>query len=115
MWQNNSRVANQSIVDPDEIMPGNGLLCLTNFDTDSAAIGSWYFPDGREVPNSGSGFIQTRGRTFVALTNFGSISSSSGLYRCTIPDSNDQNVTLFAGIYARHSQEGITIFTHYMH
>ena len=43
--------------------------------------------------------IRNRGRSFVALTYSGSSSPPSGLYRCVIPDSNGQSVTLYAGIY----------------
>ena len=100
LFQNNLHVLNQSIVDTDEItIRSNDLLCLTNFDMGSASTGSWYFPDGREISNSGSGFIRIRGSSFVALTSAGLIPPPSGLYRCEIPDSNGQNVTLFAGIY----------------
>ena len=100
LWQSNLRVTNQSIVDSDEIvLGGNDLFCLTNFDMGQARMGSWYFPDGREVPNfPGTGFTQIRGSSYVALTYSSSGSSPTGLYHCEIPDMNGQNVTLFAGV-----------------
>lgn len=101
MWQNNLRVFNQSIVDSDEILlRNNDLFCLTNIDIESAGLGSWYFPDGREVPESGSGFTLYRGPSYVALTSTSPGHSPTGLYSCIIPDSSGNNVTLFAGVYS---------------
>ena len=104
LWQNNLHLTNQSIVDFDEIvLRGNDLFCLTNFDIELTGMGSWYFPDGSEVPFYGTGFIQSRGPSYVALTYISlrqMRSSPNGLYRCEIPDEDGQNVTLFAGVYA---------------
>ena len=95
-------MSNESIVSSEEISGSDSLYCFTNYDTGSSGVGSWYFPDGREVPESGSdGFVHRRGRSFVALTPSGSATPPSGLYRCTIPDSNGQDVTLFAAVYGR--------------
>ena len=100
MWHRGSVVSNQSIVSLEGIRSGNDLFCFTNSDTASNRVGSWYFPDGSEVTQSGSdGFVRNRGRSFVSLTSSGSAISPSGLYRCVIPDSNGQEVTLFASIY----------------
>ncbi len=92
-------MSNQSIVNRDQITGNSNLFCITNFDTGSSRVGSWFFPDGREVPATGAGFRHIRGRSFVALSYSGSGSRPSGLYRCVIPDSSGQSVTLFAGIY----------------
>ena len=63
-------------------------------------VGSWYSPDGNEVPMSGSGLHRIRGISSVAVTYSSSASlPSSGVYRCEIPDSAGQTVTLFAGLY----------------
>ena len=93
-------MSNHSIVILEEIREGSDLFCLTNFDTGSSRVGSWYFPDWSEVPESGAGLRRTQGRSYVALTYTMSLTPPpSGLYHCVIPDSNGQNVTLFAGIY----------------
>ena len=89
------------------ISGSNSLYCFTNYDTGVVRPGSWYFPDGREVPESGGdGFICRRGRSFVALTSSGSATPPSGLYRCVIPDFSGRNVTLFAEIYQNGQGRG---------
>ena len=107
LWHRESLVSNQSIVNLEDITGGSDLLCLTNTatccrgrDTGSTGVGFWYFPDGSVVPSDNSnGLSRDRGTSFVALTHSGSGSPPSGLYRCEIPDSEGQTVTLFAGVY----------------
>ena len=103
---NNSVLSNQSIVDLEEITRGSFLFCLTNTTacctTGDGGLGGWYFPNGGKVLNSGAGFSVERGTSFIALTYSGSASPPSGLYRCVVPDSNNQSVTLFAGIYGNN-------------
>ena len=113
-------MVNQSIVDLEDISSGDGrLFCLTNTaaccrnaDTESGGIGTWYFPDASELPGMAghaSGFDRDRGASFVALEFNGTSSSvsTSGLFRCEIPDVNGRNVTLLAGIY--RDGEGMVI------
>ena len=102
-------MSNQSIVSLEGIRGGSDLFCLTNSDRGSDRVGSWHFPDGREVPQSGNeGFVHNRGGSFIALTSSGSATPPSGLYRCVIPDSNNQEETLFAAIY--RNGEGTKLF-----
>ena len=104
LWHRGSPVSNQSIVSLEEIRGGSDLFCLTNSDTRCSRVGSWYFPDGSEVPESGDGLRRIRGRSYAALTyTMSPTPPPSGLYRCVIPDSNGQNVILFAGIYRSNS------------
>ena len=108
---NNQLLANQSL---EDITTGDGrLFCLTNTasccrasDTPDGVggVGLWYFPDGTEVPGSGSRFSRDRGTSFVALSRGSSSNVATGLFRCEIPDVNGANVTLIAGIY--RSDEG---------
>ena len=111
---NNQLLANQSIVDLEDITTGDGrLFCLTNTasccrmtDTPDGVggVGVWYFHDGTEVPGSSAGFSRDRGTSFVALSRGSSSNVVTGLFRCEIPDVNGANVTLIAGIY--RSDEG---------
>ena len=99
MWHRGSALSNNSLVDHENITGGNDLFCLTNYDTGSILVGTWYSPDRSEVSQSGNGYHYIRGKSFVALTHSGSSSPPSGLYFCEIPDSRGQTVTLFAGLY----------------
>ncbi len=100
-------LSNKSIVSLEEIREGSDLFCLTNHaaccrdaETGSGGVGVWYYPDNSEVPSSNNnGSSRDRAPSSVALTYSGSDVPPTGLYRCVIPDSNNQNVTLFAGIY----------------
>ena len=124
MKHNNQLLANQSIVDLEDVTTGDDttsdgrLFCLTNTasccrarDTPHGVggVGVWYFPDGTEVPGSGSGFSRDRGTSFVALSQRYSSNVATGLFRCEIPDVNGTNVTLIAGIY--RSDEGKCHYT----
>ena len=116
LWHNNALVSNTSIVDLEGITGGSDLLCLTNTvaccrnaETGSGGVGAWFFPDGAIVPGSGRGFSRDRGTSLVALTYASGSTPPSGLYRCVIPDSNGQNVTLLAGIYRRGQGKTVTL------
>ncbi len=107
LWHNESHISNQSIVSLEGITNGGDLFCITNTtaccrDIHTGMMGArvfWYFPNGTEVGKD-SGFSRFRGRSFISLTSSSTFPPPpSGLYRCVIPDSNGQNVTLFAGIY----------------
>ena len=100
---------NNSIVDLEEITGGSDLFCLTNTaacckhrDTGSGPAGQWFFPNGTQIPNTAPGFSVDRGRGSIALTYTDSPDHHPplGIYRCVINDSNDDTVTLFAGIYS---------------
>ena len=102
-------VRNNTIVSLEEIVGGGSdLFCLTNTTTccrnvaDNSGMGAagwWYYPNGSLVPGSAAVFSRNRGRSFVALTYSGPGPSPSGLYRCVIPDSRNQNVTAYVGVY----------------
>ena len=96
---------NNTIVDLEQIMGGSDLFCFTNTTqccNDGNTAGVWHFPNGALVPDSGSGFSREAGTSFIALAYSSSLTQPpSGLYRCVIPDSAGQSVTLFAGIYGR--------------
>ena len=104
-------MTNNSIVDLELITGGSDLFCFTNTTqccNNGNTAGVWHFPNGGVVPNSGSGFNRDAGRSFIALTySSSSIRPPSGLYRCVIPDSTGQSVTLLAGIY--RSGEGTCV------
>ena len=100
LWHNGSTIFNHSLVITDEFRKDIDLFCVTNYDVGSSGVGSWYFPNETEVPQSETGLSQYRGRSYVALTHTNSLTPPpSGLYRCVIPDSSGVNMTLFAGIY----------------
>ena len=105
LWHQNSLVSNQGIVSLEDIRGGSDLFCLTNSTMRLDPVGSWYHPDGTKVQESGSGFSHNRGRSFVMLTYSGSGSPPSGLYRCVIPDSSQQDVTMYVGIYENEQGE----------
>ncbi len=116
MWHNESYVSNHGVVDLEEITNGSDLFCITNTTaccrgTNTGMMGArgfWYFPNGTEVLKI-SGFSRFRGTSFIALTKAigPTPSPPTGLYHCVIPDSNGQNVTLFAGIYPNEHGHGI--------
>ena len=76
--------------------------CTSSLTVDNIEVGHWMFPDGRNVRNLGSGimtsqFHRDRSRSVVRLWRRGN-PTESGLFCCTIPNSNNQTLTVCANI-----------------
>ena len=111
---------NNSIVNVTEIGEGSkSLLCITN-NTNCCqrmsmlvgAQGNWFFPGSNSaVPPADSrgqsGFYKNRGLSKVRLHRRDGITMSSpnGLFKCTIPDSNNQTLKIFIGVYTMGNGE----------
>lgn len=98
-----SIISNETIIDLEKLTSA-GLFCFTNTtaccqNTDTREMGSWHFPNGSQVPDSGSHFRQERGTSYLKLINSGYVTPPPGLYYCVVPDSNNTKVTTFIGAY----------------
>ena len=92
----------------------NPLLCVTpdntsccsNVESGGAPLGSWYFPNGTEVPSDGTGwqFYITRDPGVVRLHR--RTGGVSGIYHCDIPDQSGVNQTLDVGLYIAVQSSG---------
>ena len=94
----------------DEIGEGSAaLFCLTNKtdccrmkDTPQGVggIGEWFFPNGSSVNNEGSGgdIYRGRGPSFVRLQRRNN-ASTTGVFRCEVPDASGTNQQLYVGVY----------------
>ena len=108
---------NNSIVNVNDIGEASkSLLCITNKINCCQRMGAlvvqgnWYFPgNDSAVPSAGtdgqSGFYRDRDLSKVRLHRRDWITFPSGLFRCTIPDSSDQDQTIFIGIYSMGNGE----------
>ena len=107
-------IPNDSFVDIDDVVtigydasPSNAnstraLLCVTDLEDCCAAPrtvrGDWYYPDGRRVGSSGSGFLVNRGPNdqqangSVRLFRRFSGAPEKGRFRCELPNAADSNV-----------------------
>ena len=63
-------------------------------------IGDWYFPNGSQVMTTNSNFHVLHVEGQIGLSRDTGIGDAQGLYRCVIPDENNVNQTLWAGIYS---------------
>ena len=90
------------------------LLCLTDlpaccrrpYTTDPmgpSALGNWYFPNGTRVVSSGLqwDFHRTRGWMVVLLHR--RRSGVTGIYRCNVPDQNEEQLNLYVGVYTTNT------------
>ena len=103
---------NNSVVTLTDIGEGSkSLLCITNKINCCQRMGTlevqgnWYYPGNETtVPSNGtrgqSGFYRNRDLSRIRLHRRDEIISPTGLFRCTIPDSSDQDQTIFIGIYS---------------
>ena len=71
-------------------------------------IGTWYYPNGTEVPlfdgdftdsSAPSPVFSKRFSGQIALARRAGLAGYEGLYKCIIPDENDVNRTLLVGVY----------------
>ena len=109
-YQNNSCVKLEDIGEGDD----TALLCMTNLiaccrapytGENGTGIGNWYFPNGTEVPSSGTleDFHRTRNQSVVLLNR--RRGGEEGIYRCEIPDSMNVAQTIYIGLYTAGTGE----------
>ena len=110
---------NNSVVTLTDIGEGSkSLLCITNktkccLHMDQHQLGpqgNWYYPGSDTAvlsySNRGqSGFYRNRYLSKVRLHRISETTSPTGLFRCTIPDSSDQSLTIFIGVYSMENGE----------
>ena len=111
---NGVAISNDGFVDVDDVFlfgninrPSNAnsngaVLCTTDLEDCCAAPrtvrGDWYYPDGRRVGSSGSGFLVNRGPNdqqangSVRLFRRFSGAPEKGRFRCELPNAADSNV-----------------------
>ena len=103
---NGSIHPNNSIVPPGDIGEGSGALyCLTDrtqccSPEAGGELGVWRSPDGSDV--SGSTFADVylvRGFSSLLLNRRNSAVVSTGVSTCVIPDTENNNRTLYIGLY----------------
>ena len=113
---------NNSMVEPSTIgMNDDALFCITNLKNccssspnSNHARGLWIFPNQTNVPSKSSqttSFFRTRSSSSIILhrnSNHG-YTNSSGLYNCTIPDSDEKLQYLYVFITDR-KYDYITFF-----
>ena len=63
-------------------------------------IGNWYFPNGSQVKNTSTNIHVLHVVGQIGLLRNNPIGDAVGLYSCDIPDKNNVDQTLWAGIYS---------------
>ena len=97
--------ANNSIVTNTDIGTGSAaLLCTTTYtpccSSDNPET-QWYFPNGSPIPhNPALPYRRTRGRfPGRVILSRNSESTTTGIFRCDIPDASGVLQSLYVGIY----------------
>ena len=109
-------LTNNSVVTITDIGTGSGaaLLCTTtNLGCCSSAnpTSQWYFPNGTQVPNRGVSppsmtFSRTRSRSpGTVLLHRNSEATTTGIFRCDIPDGSGDLQSIYVGIYTATTGE----------
>ena len=106
---------NNSIVTNTDIGTGNAaLLCTTTYTpccTSANQETQWYFPNGSQVLNNPAlPYQRTRGTNpgRVILHRY-SEATTTGIFRCDIPDASGVIQSLQVGIYDRSTGESSTL------
>ena len=109
----NVQYTNNSVVTTTNIGTGNdALLCTTTnqpccLSTDGS---HWYFPDGSQVQRTGTTYYRTRtfdGSSTVRL-NRNPEATTTGIFRCDIPDGSGDLQSIYVGIYTATTGESTT-------
>ena len=93
---NNSEVAISDIGDGDDA----ALLCYSSLKDCCRTVrrGEWYFPDDVEIlprARTRGGFFRNRNDRFIRLNRIEGEAAMAGVYRCEIPDENDDRQNMF--------------------
>ena len=122
---NNVQYTNNSVVTITDIGTGSAaLICTTTrigccLSTDGS---HWYFPDGSTVQRTDTTYYRTRTisrfrtRTVAGLGGVGTVSlnrnpvaTTTGVFRCDIPDASGVLQSLYVGIYFAYTGESCTL------
>ena len=86
------------------------LFCLTNNtnccrNQQYRRVSEWFFPNSTKVmPQFMNGNIyRNRGNSNIRLHRRNNAMSPNGIFRCDIPDDDENNITLFIGVYAEQN------------
>ena len=114
---NNDNYTNNSVVTITDIGTGSAaLICTTTrigccLSTDGS---HWYFPDGSTVQRTDTTYYRTRtiadlggGGTVVLNRNPGA--TTTGVFRCDIPDDSGYLQSIYVGIYTNTTGESCTL------
>ena len=117
---NGTNIGNNSLVNLTDVGIGtSSLQCITDFsychgrtNSSSVGVGNWYYPNGTRIPsaanNSGISdlpYYVRRGFQNVMLQR-NRVSTTTGIFRCDIPDVNGTTQTFFVGIYNSSKELG---------
>ena len=106
---------NNSIVTNRDIGTGAAALVCTTTYTPCCASGNpeteWYFPNGSQVPNNPNlPYQRTRGQNpGRVILSRNSEGTTTGIFRCDIPDANNVLQSLYVGIYTSTTGEFYTL------
>ena len=109
------RYPNNSIVSNTDIGTGSAALVCTTTLPGCCFSGhretQWYFPNGSQVPNNPYlPYQRTRGQNpGRVILSRNSESTTTGIFRCDIPDARDLTQSLYVGIYDSGTGESCTL------
>ena len=90
------------------------LLCTTTLPeccySSSGGANGWFFPNGGEVMRQGSQYYRTRAQSpGTLLLHRNSEGTTTGIFRCDIPDASGVTQSLYVGIYTNTTGEFYTL------
>jgi len=112
---NSVSYSNNSIVMITEVGTGSAaLLCTTTLPgccySSSGGANGWFFPNGSEVMRQVSQYYRTRAQNPGALLlNRNPEGTTTGIFRCDIPDAGNVAQSLHVGIYTNTTGESCTL------
>ena len=112
---NTVRYTNNSVFTIMNIGTGSAALRCTTTNSDCCSSGNptsqWYFPNGTQVPNRGMSppsmtFSRTRSTSpGTVLLHRNSEATTTGIFRCDIPDASGDLQSVYVGIFTATTGE----------
>ena len=112
---NSVQYTNNSVVSITDIGTGSAALICTTTNSGCCASGNsetqWYFPNGSQVlPNPNMTFSRTSSTSPGAIRlNRNPEATTTGVFRCDIPDANGDLQSIYVGIYTTTTGESCTL------
>ena len=100
-------VANFTVLHAGLFRNSQGNIFWCQSANNNTPIGDWYFPNGSQVMTTNSNFHVLPLEGQIGLLRNTGIGAAVGLYRCVVPDENNVDQTLWAGIYSNGAYDDV--------
>lgn len=115
---NSVRYANNDVVNITDIGKDSAALLCTTTHTPCCFSGDnsqWFLPDGTQLPNTNTlPYYRTRNNMGTVLLHRNSEATTTGIFRCAIPNSDGDLQDIYVGVYNSTTGESCSLKRKYV-